>query len=153
MITSIWTGPGGDASVARRLRQEVFCGELGLPEDLSWDVSDPYAWHLVLLMEEEPVAAGRITYGGVGLGKLGRICVRKRWRNQGIGDGLVKVLDYKASQLGMGFSQVEVPEELAHFYTRLGYRPCGDSYEAYGRTITPMKKETNDGSGENCAHQ
>ena len=57
MITSIWTGPGGDASVARNLRQQVFCEELGLEPELAWDAGDPYAFHLVLMMDEVPVAA------------------------------------------------------------------------------------------------
>lgn len=153
MITSIWTNPGGDGSVARALRQQVFCQELGLEERLAWDESDPYAFHLVLMMEDTPVAAGRITYGGVGMAKLSRICVAKRYRRQGIGDGLVKIMDFKASQMGMAWSRVDVPEELMHFYLRLGYTPDGDTFEAWGRTLTPMKKETNDGTGENCAHQ
>lgn len=153
MITSIWTGPGGDASVARNLRQQVFCEELGLEPELAWDAGDPYAFHLVLMMDEVPVAAGRITYGGVGVAKLSRICVAKRYRRQGIGDGLVKILDFKAAEMGMAHSQVDVPEELLPFYRRLGYAPCGDSTEKWGRKILPMQKETNDGTGENCAHQ
>ena len=153
MITSIWTNPGGDASVARELRRQVFCRELGLEETLAWDASDPYCFHLVLMMGDTPVAAGRMTYGGVGTAKLSRLCVAQKYRRQGIGDGLVKIMDFKASQMGMKYSLVDVPEELTPFYTRLGYEPAGSSFQAYGRTLTPMKKETNDGSRENCAHQ
>ena len=153
MITSIWTNPGGDASVARALRQEVFCQELGLEDSLAWDVSDPYAFHLVLKMGDIPVAAGRITYGGVGAAKLSRICVLKKYRRQGIGDGLVKILDFKASQMGMPYSRVDVPEELTPFYSRFGYEKDGGPFEKWGRTFTPMKKETNDGTRKNCAHQ
>ncbi len=153
MITSIWTNPGGDGTVASDLRQQVFCRELGLPESLAWDAIDPYAYHLVLMMGDVPVAAGRITYGGKGTAKLSRICVLKKYRRQGIGDGLVKILDYKASQLGMPWSQVDAAPELEPFYRRLGYAPAGEATEQWGYILTPMKKETNDGSGENCAHQ
>lgn len=153
MITSIWTKPGEDAAAARALRKAVFCDELGLEETLAWDAADPYAFHMVLVMNDEPVAAGRMTYGGPGTAKLSRLCVAKRWRMQGIGDGLVKVLDFKAAMQGMQYSQVDVPEQLEHFYRRLGYEPCGDSFQRYGYTLTPMKKETNDGTRENCAHQ
>ena len=114
---------------------------------------DPYAFHLVLYMGEEAVAAGRITYGGVGKAKLSRICVKKRYRRQGIGDGLVKVLDYKASQLGMQYSQVETVPELKRFYERIGYQATGETKQAFGLNLISLQKETNDGTRENCAHQ
>jgi predicted GNAT family N-acyltransferase len=151
MITSIWAGPGGDTATAKALRKAVFEDELGLEN--TWDLTDDYAFHLVLLLDDVPVATGRISYGGVGVGKLSRICVAKKYRRQGIGDGLVKILDYKASELGMGHSQVDAAEELLPFYRRLGYQPCGEPFSQWGRQLTPMKKETNDGTRENCAHQ
>ena len=153
MITSIWTTPGGDASVARELREQVFCQELGLPQELSWDDSDRYAYHLVLMMGDIPVAVGRLSYGGADTAELSRICVAKKYRRQGIGDGLVKIMDFKAATMGMGNSTVDVPEELEHFYRRLGYTPSGEPYHRWNRTMTPMKKETNDGTRENCSHQ
>lgn len=153
MITSVWTGPGEDAPAAKALQQEVFCRELGLPEAEAWDIADAYAYHLVLLMGDVPVATGRICYGGVGTAKLGRICVKKKYRRQGIGDGLVKILDYKASQMGMKYSQVDADETLLPFYRRLGYAACGEPETKWGRNLIPMKKETNDGTRENCAHQ
>lgn len=153
MITSIWTGPGQDASAARQLRQQVFQQELGIPAAEEWESQDSYAYHLVLVMGDTPVAAGRITYGGVGVAKFSRICVLKKYRRQGIGDGLVKILDYKASQMGMQYSQVDAEESLLPFYQRLGYTACGEPVTKWGRTLIPMKKETNDGTRENCAHQ
>ena len=77
MITSIWTPPGGDGTVAKTLREAVFCKELGLPPEAGWDESDRYAFHLVLMMEDVPVAAGRLSYGGAGTAMLSRICVAK----------------------------------------------------------------------------
>lgn len=153
MVTSIWTGPGGDASVAKKLRQQVFCEELGLAPEMAWDGGDPYAFHLVLMMSGVPVATGRITYGGVDVARLSRICVAKKYRRQGIGDGLVKILDFKAAEMGMAYSRVDAAEELLPFYRRLGYTACGDAKQQWNRTITPMKKETNDGTRENCTHQ
>ena len=153
MITSVWTGPGEAAPAAKELQREVFCQELGMPETEAWDTADTYAYHLVLLMGDVPVATGRITYGGVGTAKLGRICVKKKYRRQGIGDGLVKILDYKAAQMGMQYSQVDADETLLPFYQRLGYVECGTPEHKWGRTLIPMKKETNDGTRENCAHQ
>lgn len=153
MITSIWTEPGGDATAARELRRRVFQEELGLAPEEDWDIQDAYAYHLALLMNDRPVAAGRITYGGVGTAKLSRICVLKQYRRQGIGDGLVKILDYKASQMGMRYSAVEAPEALTPFYQRIGYKAEGQPFVKWNETWISMKKETNSGAGENCAHQ
>lgn len=153
MITSIWTGAGGDASTAWEVRRQVFQQELGFAPEEDRDAQDSYAYHLVLMMGDVPVAAGRITYGGVGIAKLSRICVVKKYRRQGIGDGLVKILDYKASQMGMQYSSVEATEELLPFYRRLGYTASGETITRWGKTLIPMKKETNDGTRENCAHQ
>lgn len=153
MITSIWMKPGDNLKTALDIREQVFQQELGLTKEADQDVLDAYSYHLVLLLNDVPVATGRISYDGVGMARLSRICVRKKYRRQGIGDGLVKVLDYKASQLGMGHSRVETVPELEPFYMRIGYLATGESREQYGRKLITMEKETNDGTRENCAHQ
>ena len=112
MITSIWMKPGDDLKTALDIREQVFQQELGFTKEADQDALDAYSYHLVLLLNDVPVATGRISYDGVGMARLSRICVRKKYRRQGIGDGLVKVLDYKASQLGMGHSRVETVPEL-----------------------------------------
>ncbi|MEE0095286.1 MAG: GNAT family N-acetyltransferase, partial [Oscillospiraceae bacterium] len=116
MITSIWMKPGDHLKTALDIREQVFQQELGFTKEADQDVLDAYSYHLVLLLNDVPVATGRISYDGVGMARLSRICVLKKYRRQGIGDGLVKVLDYKASQLGMGHSRVETVPELEPFY-------------------------------------
>ncbi len=153
MITSLWLRPGEDLTPALELRKTVFQQELAWSAEEDQDGQDAYAFHLVLLLKDEPVATGRITYGGVGVARLGRICVLKPYRRQGIGDGLVKVLDYKASQMGMQVSQIETVETMMPFYQRSGYAPTGETVEKNGMKWVVMQKETNDGTRENCAHQ
>jgi predicted GNAT family N-acyltransferase len=149
----MWLRPGDDLSVPLELRQKVFQEELGLSKEQDQDNLDAYAFHLVLLLNDVPVATGRISYAGVGMAKLSRICVLKKYRRQGIGDGLVKVLDYKASQLSMQYSQVETTQDLERFYQKIGYQRTGMPYEKYGMEVISMQKETNDGTRENCANQ
>ena len=153
MITSIWLRPGEDLTVPRSIREEVFQKELGWTKEADQDVMDAYAYHLVLLLKDVPVATGRLSYDGVGMARLSRICVLKKYRCQGIGDGLVKVLDYKASQLGMGHSRVETVHALEPFYMRIGYLATGAVRTLNGMELITMEKETNDGTRENCAHQ
>lgn len=153
MITSIWLRPGEDLTVPYSIREEVFQKELGWTKEADQDVMDAYAYHLVLLLNDVPVATGRLSYDGVDMARLSRICVLKKYRCQGIGDGLVKVLDYKASQLGMGHSRVETIRALEVFYMRIGYLATGTERTAGGMELITMEKETNDGTRENCAHQ
>lgn len=149
MITSKWLGPGEDISLPLSLRRQVFLEELGLPMEEE-EPEDRYAFHLILLLNDVPVAAGRLSYGGVRTGKLSRICVLKRYRRQGIGDGLVKILDFQAAQRGMQYSRVEAPKELLPFYARIGYRETGEKREMFGMTLFSMQKETNDGTKGGC---
>lgn len=153
MITSKWIRPGEDISEALNIRKQVFQEELGWSQAMDQDAIDAYSYHLVLYHQDAPVAAGRISYGGVGKGCLGRICVLNKYRRQGIGDGLVKVLDYKASQLGMKQSLIETVKELEIFYMRIGFMKTGDTHNKYGMELISMQKECNDGTRENCAHQ
>lgn len=153
MVTSLWMKPGEDISAALEIRKSVFQDELGWTAEQDNDLMDNYAFHLVLILNDVPVATGRITYGGVGKAQLSRICVVKKYRRQGIGDGLVKVLDFRASQMGMQYSVVETVPELEKFYTRIGYEKTGAATNKYGMELMTMQKETNDGTRENCAHQ
>lgn len=150
MITSKWIRPGEDISTVLDIRREVFVEELGW--ETAEDIMDAYGYHLVLYFNDAPAACGRICYVGPGKARLDRICVRKKYRRQGIGDGLVKVLDYKASQLGMQFSTVETVPELQKFYQRIGFEKESEIHK-YGMDLITMQKETNDGTRENCAHQ
>ena len=153
MITSMWLRPGEDLTVPHQIRQQVFQQELGFSQQEDQDVLDRYAYHLVLLLNDVPVATGRISYDGVGMARLSRICVLKKYRRQGIGDGLVKVLDYKASQLGMQHSRVETIRDLEPFYLRIGYLATGAKRQLGELELITMEKETNNGTRENCAHQ
>ena len=153
MITSMWLRPGEDLTVPYEIRRQVFQQELGLIPQEDQDALDAYAYHLVLLLNDVPVATGRISYDGVGTARLSRICVLKKYRRQGIGDGLVKVLDYKASQLGMQRSRVETIRALEPFYMRIGYLATGAVQQLWDMELITMEKETNDGTRENCAHQ
>ena len=153
MITSLWMKPGDDLTAALRIREQVFQQELGLSQAEDQDALDAYSYHLVLLYNDVPAATGRISYDGVGVAKLSRICVLPKFRRQGIGDGLVKVLDYKASQLGMQKSRVETIPALEPFYMRIGYLRDGKFSQLAGMELISMEKETNDGTRDNCAHQ
>ena len=100
MITSVWTFPGQDNETARQIRKAVFCDELGMDPEKEQDVFEPFSFQLALLLDDKPVAAGRFYLRGLGKAQLSRICVLPEYRRQGIGDGLIKILDFKAAMAG-----------------------------------------------------
>lgn len=153
MITSVWTTPGQENEVARELFRAVFCQELGMDEAQLDDAFTPFSFHLALVNDGMPIAAGRFYLRGVGKAELSRICVLPEYRRQGIGDGLIKVLDFKAALAGLDTSYAEVPEEYEKIFLRIGFAPEGDWAEKNGRRVRVMKKETNDGTKGHCAHQ
>jgi GNAT superfamily N-acetyltransferase len=144
MITSIWSQPGQPNPAAEAIYEEVVAGELGLPAD-----AGPMALHLVLELDGQPVAAGALAYVSAGVGRLPLLCVRNRWRKQGIGDGLVKILIYKAETLGLTTVLLDTPAAHRDFFRSLGFTETGADN---GTTIT-MKKELGHDGGEDQAHQ
>ena len=153
MITSIWTVPGEKNETAATLRAAVFCGELGLPPEVEQDEFDPFSFQLALLSDGVPVAAGRFYLRAVGKAQLSRICVLPEWRRQGIGDGLIRILDFKAAMAGLRESYAQVPLAYVPLFQRIGFVACGEPEQELGQTVQPMRKETNDGTKGHCAHQ
>lgn len=147
MITSVWTTPGECNETALAIEQAVF------PELETPDAFEPFSFQLALLCDGVPVAAGRFYLRGTGKAQLDRICVLPQWRRQGIGDGLIKILDFKAALAGLQESYAEVPLEYEKIFLRIGFVRCAEPVRRDGKDCVTMKKECNDGTKGHCAHQ
>ncbi len=147
MITSVWTTPGECNETALAIERAVF------PEAVFPDAFEPFSFQLALLNEGTPVAAGRFYLRSTGKAQLDRICVLPPYRCQGIGDGLIRILDFKAATVGLQESYAEVPLEYEKLFARIGFAPFGEPFEKNGRRLQNMKKECNDGSKGHCSHQ
>lgn len=152
MITSIWTIPGEENETAFAVRRAVFCDELGMDPERERDAFEPFSFQLTLLLDDVPVAAGRFYLRGVGKAQLSRICVLPEYRRQGLGDGVIKILDYKAALAGLQESYADVPLEHQPLFLRIGFTPVGEPFEQDGRTVQTMKKECNDGTKGHCSN-
>lgn len=152
MITSVWTVPGERNEPAFQIRNAVFCKELGMDPEKLEDAFDPFSFQLTLLLDDVPVAAGRFYLRSVGKAQMSRICVLPEYRRQGIGDGLIKILDYKAAMAGLKESYADVPLEYEPLFLRIGFLPYGEPFEQEGRMVRTMKKECNDGTKGHCTH-
>ena len=109
---------------ARLIREEVFCKEQGYQNE--FDDLDETAISLVLYRNGTPIGTGRLTKIDPSQYQIGRVAVRKPYRNQEIGSYLVKFLCKKAKQLGASTCLVHAQLEKRSFYLRLGFKIIGD---------------------------
>lgn len=121
MITNRWLmGNGDDISEALELRREVFVEEQGYDPAQDEDVMDAQAMHLMLYDGMVPVGTGRVYHDGKTF-RIGRLCIRKQHRGQGMGDLLVKLLLLKAFEFNPSVVRISAQEYAVGFYERYGF--------------------------------
>ncbi|MFQ5598737.1 MAG: GNAT family N-acetyltransferase, partial [Nitrospiria bacterium] len=116
---SNWGKLGSDA---RSIRDAVFIEEQGISPDIEHDDRDRYAEHIVLFIEQNPVATGRIDHNG----KIGRVAVLKSHRRQGFGRIVMEHLEANALRLGLEKVFVHAQTTVVPFYRQRGYTALGE---------------------------
>lgn len=130
MITNEWITGGSDLSVPLALRDKTFTQEQQA-QDADPDVYDQQALHLVLFDDGRPVATGRIYHDGRSF-RIGRCCVEKDSRGQGIGDLLVKLLLLKVFEYNPTQVRIHAQTQAAPFYERYGFVVEGAPFDEAG---------------------
>ena len=132
-----------DLSAVYALRHEVFVVEQDVPTELERDEGDESADHGLALVDGVPLATGRLLApeSAGQPASIGRMAVRRDVRGQGLGTGVLALLEQTAR--GRGWPGVELHAQLhaKGFYDRLGYAPYGEVYEEAGIEHLSMKKE------------
>lgn len=143
MITNEWILGNGDLSVPHALRRSVFIEEQRVAEEEELDAFDSQAMHLVIYDGKEPVATGRIWHDGRAF-RIGRCCVAKEARGQGIGDLLVKLLLLKVFEFNPSEVRINAQTHAERFYERYGFTKNGGEFMEAGIAHVPMRvtKET-----------
>jgi predicted GNAT family N-acyltransferase len=106
------------------IRKEVFVDEQQVPVDLEideFDHLDPDAHHLLIEVDGQKAATGRITYYRDNAAKVQRVAVRKSFRSQGIGKVLMLGLENVARELGLEKAVLDGQLHAVSFYEKLGY--------------------------------
>ncbi len=102
------------------LRYKVFCEELNLQPEKEHDFIDFFAYHLSIYEGDEVVGAGRLSLQNDKF-IVDRICVKKEKRNDGIGDMIVRMLSFKALELGTDKIYTYSEEKYLDFYKKIGF--------------------------------
>jgi len=109
----------------RFIRETVFMGEQGVPEDLEWDGLDPACVHVLALdPDEKPIATGRMTAGG----RIGRMAVLGPWRARGVGDLILITLLREARRRALRRVTLAAQTHAIPFYERHGFIGLGEVF-------------------------
>lgn len=121
-----------DIETCRHLRRIVFIHEQGVPEADEVDDLDDEAIHLLASVDGTPVGSARLLVAG-DTGKIGRVCVLKSARGQGIGAALIRSALTEFS-LMTGIHQVKLGSQThaVSFYEKLGFTVTGPQYDDAG---------------------
>lgn len=143
MITNQWFCGIEHAPDARFVREAVFVQEQGFAPEDEFDVFDEQAMHAVIYDGEKPIGTGRLYHDGKTF-RIGRLCVLKEERAQGVGDLLMRLLLIKAFEFGPSQVRLDAQVRVQGFYENFGFATDGDVMEEAGIPHIPMHvtKET-----------
>ena len=110
------------------LRKEVFVEEQGFALEDEMDAQDQTSLHVLGITEQGPVCCARIFWQEPGVLHVGRVCVRRSCRGQGVGRGLMEEILRKAGELGARRAELGAQCGKEGFYETLGFSPFGNRF-------------------------
>lgn len=125
MLEYKWIPAGVIDDSFRNLRIEIFVKEQGVPEENEFDAYDLQVSHLVIFLDGEAVATGRIIPYGENTVKIGRIAVKKDKRGLHLGEKIVLELLRKAKEDGTKTVCVGAQTHAVGFYEKCGFTLVG----------------------------
>ncbi len=121
MLEYKWLPPDHEDTSYRDLRVEVFVKEQGVALENEFDEYDTKFPHLVIYLDGEVVATGRVIPYGEDTVKIGRIVVKKDKRGLHLGDKLVAELLRKAKEDGAKTVMLGAQTQAIGFYEKCGF--------------------------------
>lgn len=117
-----------DLATCHALRRVVFIEEQQVPEAEEVDGRDGQALHLLARLDGRAVGCARILLHG-DTGKIGRVCVLRDLRGQGIGVALIRAaLDELRTRPGIVQAKLGAQTHAIGFYEKLGFQAIGPEY-------------------------
>ena len=125
---NLQVGPTEDLATCHALRRAVFIEEQNVPEALEVDGLDAQALHVLAVLDGRPVGCARVLIKGE-TAKIGRVCVLRALRGQGIGVALIEgALALLRAQPGVAWAMLGSQTHAIGFYARLGFVARGPEY-------------------------
>ena len=128
-----------DLDACLALRRVVFIEEQSVPEAIEVDGEDTKARHVLAHLDGTAVGTARLlSYGTTA--KIGRVCVLKHHRGQGIGAAIMKACHHVAADMGARRVILGAQADAIGFYEQLGYRAYGDVFMDAGIAHRMMER-------------
>lgn len=125
MLEYKWFPAGVIDDSFRNLRIDIFVKEQGVPLENEFDDYDMQVPHLVIFLDGEAVATGRIIPYGENTVKIGRIAVKKEKRGLHLGEKIVLELLRKSEEDGAKTVFVGAQTHAVGFYEKCGFNLVG----------------------------
>ncbi len=127
---------------SRRVREQVFVREQGVPLELECDEHDPHCDHaLAQAADGSVLGTGRLLPDG----HIGRMAVLKEWRGQGVGALLLQALVEQARRRGHARARLNAQTHAAGFYRRFGFEVSGPEFIEAGIPHVAMQRDLSRG--------
>jgi predicted GNAT family N-acyltransferase len=117
-----------DKDILRKIRKIVFIEEQNVPIELEWDDRDVICWHVLVTLNDRPVATGRLDSDG----KIGRMAVLHSQRGLGLGQKVLKQLLAIARREGIRQTYMHAQCHALPFYISNGFEAYGEIYDEAG---------------------
>lgn len=129
-----------DHQTCRDLRRIVFIQEQGVSESDELDDLDDQAVHLLASKDGTPLGTARLLTKG-DTGKIGRVCVLKEARGNGLGAALIEAaVEHFKTQAGINRALLGAQCHAIGFYEALGFAAFGPVYDDAGIDHRDMER-------------
>lgn len=124
---------------AAKIRKSVFVQEQGLSIENEFDEPDDTANHVVLYIDDAPIACGRLNFFN-GQAKLCRLAVLSEHRNNGYGSLVFKTLLDAVKKNNIDFAYIHAQTRATGFYNKFGFVAEGNTFLEVGIPHIRMSK-------------
>ena len=128
-----------ELAAALRVREEVFCGEQGVPLEADLDGRDDEAVQLVAV-DGEVLGTCRLLIEPGGTAKFARLCVRASARGRGVARALLEAAEAEARAAGARRIGMHAQTDALALYERAGFTTYGDRFDEEGIEHIGMEK-------------
>ena len=113
-----------DRDALKRIRYRVFVEEQKVPVELEWDEYDDSASHFMVTLSGEAIACARLKEDG----QIGRMAVLTEYRNQGIGQELLRFVIRTAAEKNIDEVYLHAQVSAIPFYEKQGFSTAGEIF-------------------------
>jgi predicted GNAT family N-acyltransferase len=127
-----WASGVADLRGAVSVREEVFCGEQGVPKDEELDGLDDQALHLVAIEPRGTIVGTLRLLIVAGEAKIGRVAVKRPWRRQGVASRMLQIALADARSRGCRRARLAAQLQATGLYEEAGFSVESEPFEEAG---------------------